>query len=274
VAVDKPVQNAQLWKIALVLMVILVPFTARTVVRNKDWNSQLSLFSHDIQYLDNSAKANFIYATTLKTSLIEKLGADGDRSGSETQANKIIALLEQAVKVYPGYFEAWNSLGEMYAMTKNDYDKALYYFQKSTEAKPRYAAAWFNLGYAYQQKEDFPNAILNYRKAVEIDTLDAKAASNLAFCLNKTGEMPEAIELNKRIIRLRPKMEMPYMNLAMYYYKQGDTLNAIKALEDLVRMKPESKRASSILNRYFTSIGDTTKAAYYRRIFNNAKGKQ
>jgi Flp pilus assembly protein TadD len=274
VAVDKPVQNAQLWKIALVLMVILVPFTARTVVRNKDWNSQLSLFSHDIQYLDNSAKANFIYATTLKTSLIEKLGADGDRSGSETQANKIIALLEQAVKVYPGYFEAWNSLGEMYAMTKNDYDKALYYFQKSTEAKPRYAAAWFNLGYAYQQKEDFPNAILNYRKAVEIDTLDAKAASNLAFCLNKTGEMPEAIELNKRIIRLRPKMEMPYMNLAMYYYKQGDTLNAIKALEDLVRMKPESKRASSILNRYFNSIGDTTKAAYYRRIFNNAKGKQ
>ncbi len=274
VAADKPLTRIQVSKAVLLLMVMLIPYTARTIVRNEDWNSQLSLFSHDIQYLGNSAKANFIYATTLKTSLIEKVSKDGDRSGTEPQVDKIIALLEQTVKVYPGYFEAWNSLGEMYAMMKNDFDKALEYFQKSAEARPKYAAAWFNLGYAYQQKEDFPQAISNYRKAVALDTMDAKAVSNLAFCLNKTGQMDEAIALNRRIIRLRPQMEMPYMNLTMYYYKQGDTLNAIRSLEELVRAKPEAKRASGILNHYYASKGDTVKANYYRQLFENAKGKQ
>jgi cytochrome c-type biogenesis protein CcmH/NrfG len=271
---DKPDTGKQIPKVILVLLVILIPFTARTIIRNKDWNSQLSLFSHDIQYLNNSAKANFIYATTLKTDLIEGISKDGNRDGTEPKVEKIIGLLEQTVKVYPGYFEAWNSLGEMYAMMKNDYDKALSYFQKSTEAKATYAAAWFNLGYAYQQKDDFPKAIENYRKAVELDTMDAKAVSNLAFCLNKTGEMEEAVSLNKRIIRLRPQMELPYMNIAMYYYKQGDTANAIKSLEDLVRVKPGAKRATGLLNRYFSNTGDTVKAAYYRQLFEKAQDKQ
>jgi Flp pilus assembly protein TadD len=260
-------------KVVLAFLVILIPFSARTIVRNKDWNSQLSLFSHDIKYLNNSAKANFIYATTLKTDLIEGISKDGNRDGTEPKVEKIIALLEQTVKVYPGYFEAWNSLGEIYAMMRNDYDKALTYFQKSKEAKPEYAAAWFNLGYAYQQMDNFPLAIENYRKAVELDTMDVKAASNLAFCLNKSGQLEAAVDLNKRIIQLRPQMELPYMNIAMYYYKQGDTLNAIRSLEDLVRVKPEAKRATGLLSRYYTSSGDTIKAAYYRQLFEKAQGK-
>lgn len=268
---EKPAGNSQITKAVLVLMVMLIPFTARTIVRNKDWKSQLSLFSHDIKYLDNSAKANYIYASTLKTELIEQIGREGNRNGTEPQVEKIIRLLEQTVKIYPGYFEAWNSLGEIHAMMKNDYEKALFYFQKSTEAKPKFAAAWFNLGYAYQQKNDFPKAIENYRKAVDLDTMDAKAVSNLAFCLNKTGQTDEAVTLNKRIIRLRPQMELPYMNIAMYYYKQGDTLNAIKSLEDLVKVKPESKRAIGILNRFYANKGDTIKAAYYRDLFNKSK---
>jgi tetratricopeptide (TPR) repeat protein len=272
---ENAVKNNQILKVVLVLMVLIVPFTARTIVRNKDWKSQLSLFSHDMQYLENSAKANYIYATTLKTELIETLGKTNDRAGAEPQVAKIISLLEQTVKVYPGYFEAWNSLGEMYAMMKNDYVKALVYFYKSTEAKPEYAAAWFNLGYAYQQKEDLTKAIENYRMAVKLDTMDPKAVSNLAFCLNKTGNVEEAVSLNKRIIKLRPKMEMPYMNIAMYFFKQGDTLNAVKSLEDLLKEKPNAKRASRLLNRYYLSKGDTVKANYYFELFDKASaGKE
>jgi len=274
VPLDKPMANKQVLKVILVSMVLIIPYTARTVLRNRDWNSQLSLFSHDIQYLGNSAKANYIYATTLKTDLIEKIGDNGNRSGTEGQVQQIIRLLEQAVKVYPGYFEAWNSLGEMYAMMKTDYDKALDYFKKSTEVRPKYAAAWFNLGYAYQQKEDFPKAIENYQKAFELDTTDVKAASNLAYCLNKNGQADKALALNKRIVSLSPKMEMPYMNIAMYYYRQGDTLNALKWMESLVRAKPGAKRACNMLTRYYSGKGDSIKASYYMEMANRNKEKE
>ncbi len=271
---DKALNNNQAMKIGVVVLVILIPFTARTVVRNHDWDSQLSLFSHDIEYLGNSAKANYIYATTLKTELIEKIKVNGNSAENEPQVQKIIGLLEQTVKVYPAYFEAWNSMGEMYAMMKNDYDKALECFRKSAEAKPKYAAAWFNLGYAYQQKDNLTEAIVNYRKAIEIDSTDLKAVSNLAFCLNKTGQLEDAVALNKHIIKLRPQMELPYMNIAMYYYKQGDTLNAIRTLEDLVREKPEAKRAAGLLGRYYASKGDKAKSDHYRELFEKAQDKR
>jgi len=271
---DKSPSTQQGSRVLLLLCVMLIPFTARTVVRNNDWNSQLSLFSHDIEYLNNSAKANYIYATTLKSDLIDKMKENGNSADFAPQIDKVIGLLQQTVKVYPGYFEAWNSLGEMYAMTKNDYDKALDYFKKSAEVRPNFAAAWFNIGYASQKKDDLVQAIASYRKAFEIDSMDVKTVSNLAFCLNKSGNMDEAVALNKRIIRIRPQMELPYMNLAMYYYKQGDTLNAIHSLEDLVVQKPEAKRATGLLSRYYASKGNKEKADHYRELFDKTKGQQ
>lgn len=262
-----PVNKRNAVKLLALALIVLIPFTGRTIVRNKDWNSQLSLFAHDIKYLNNSAKANYIYATTLKSNLIERLNA-GNQNGTENQVAAITQLLRQTVKVYPGYFEAWNSLGEIQAMMKNDYDSALFYFKKASEAKPSFAAAWFNQGYAYQLKNEFDPAIQSYLKAIKLDSTDVKAMSNLAYCFSHTGRTNEAIVLNKQMISMHPKMELPYMNMAMQYYKIGDTLNAVKTLEQLMIHKPDAKKAAGFLSRYYGSIGDSLRATQYWAIFN------
>ena len=272
VSTDKPDTGKQIWKVALALLVILIPFTAKTVDRNKDWNSQLSLFSNDIKYLGNSAKANFIYATTLKTELIEKLNSNGNGDNIQSQADKIIGLLEQTVKVYPGYFEAWSSLGEMYTMMKNDNEKALEYFSRTVKEKPTYAAGWYNLGYIYFQKENFAVALENFRKAATIDTTDLKTLSNLAMCYNKTGQIDSAIITNERIIKSHPKIIVPFVSNASFYLARQDSVNAMIWLEKAAVVKPDNTKVTAVLTRYFEGKGDKAKADHYRELYNKAQG--
>ena len=274
VPADKPDTGKQVWKVPLALLVILIPFTAKTVDRNKDWNSQISLFSHDIQYLNNSAKANFIYATTLKTQLIENLKEGGNRNDAEPQVAKIISLLEQTVKVYPGYFEAWNSLGEMYTMMKNDNEKALEYFSRTVKEKPTFAAGWYNLGYIHFQKEDFPQALNNFRMAATLDTSDLKTLSNLAMCYNKTGQLDSAVSTNEKIIRSKPKVIIPYINNASFYLSRQDSVNAVIWLEKAAVVKPDNIKVVAVLARYFAGKGNKEKAEYYRDLYEKARGKK
>jgi tetratricopeptide (TPR) repeat protein len=271
---NKPLQSKQISKILLAAMVILIPFTARTVVRNKDWNSQLSLFAHDIKYLNNSAKANYIYATTLKSNLIENLKAGGNRNDAEPEVDKIISLLEQTVKVYPGYFEAWNSLGEMYTMMKNDNEKALVYFNRTVKEKPSFAAGWYNLGYIYFQKEDFPQALANFRKAASLDTTDLKTLANLAMCYSKTGQIDSAVSTNEKIIAVRPKVVIPYINNASFYLARQDSANAVIWLEKAAILKPDNIKVVGVLARYFAARGDKEKAGYYRDLYIKAQGNK
>jgi protein O-mannosyl-transferase len=271
VPADKPDTGKQLWKVALALLVILIPFTAKTIDRNKDWNSQLSLFSNDIKYLGNSAKANFIYATTLKTELIEQLNSNGNRDNIQSQVDKIIGLLEQTVKVYPGYFEAWSSLGEMYTMMKNDNEKAMQYFSRAVKEKPTYAAGWYNLGYIYFQKEDFGNALDNFRRAAAIDTTDLKTLSNLATCYNKTGQIDSAVITNERIIKNKPNVLMPYVSNASFYLARQDSANAVIWLEKAAVVKPDNTKVTAMLARYFAGKGNKEKADHYLSLYNNAQ---
>ncbi len=274
VPTQKPGSDKDTWKVVVALLVILIPFTARTIDRNKDWNSQLSLFSNDIRYLGNSAKANFIYATTLKTELIENLKEGGGQSGTEPQVEKIIGLLEQTVKIYPGYFEAWNSLGEMYTMMKNDNEKALEYFSRTVKEKPTYAAGWYNLGYIHFQKEDFPQALDNFRKAATLDSTDLKTMSNLAMCYNKTGQVDSAVLTNEKIIRSKPNVVIPYLNNASFYLARQDSVNAVIWLEKAAVVKPDNIKVSAVLARYFAGKGNKEKADHYRELYNKAQGKQ
>jgi tetratricopeptide (TPR) repeat protein len=151
----------------------------QTITRNKDWKSEISLFTHDLKYLDKSAKAHYILANALKSEMIEEIKQTGDQTGYEGRVERINTLLKQTTEIYPGYFEAWNTLGEMSSMMQQDYDQAFYYFGKAAEVKPTYAPAWFNMGYAHQQLGRYREAIPCYWKAFNLDTTDVRTLSNL-----------------------------------------------------------------------------------------------
>jgi len=51
---------------------------------------------------------------------------------------------------------------------KEDYDKAASYFKKAVRIDPRYANAYFLIGYCNAQLERYPDALEAYKKAIQI----------------------------------------------------------------------------------------------------------
>ena len=269
-ALKQPVDNLLTKKGALtvlgIVVILLVPATAKTIVRNKDWKSEISLFSHDIKYLGKSAKAHYIYANALKSNMIQEIRNTGVKTGYDRQINEINGLLTQTVAIYPGYFEAWNTMGEISSMMQQDYTQSLNYFKKASNVRPKYAPAWFNMGYAHQQLYQFAEAIPCYLKAFELDTTDVKALSNLGTCYSKVDKVDSAIYVNKRILQIRPKMKLPYLNIIAYYMQHHDTASAVPWLEQIDQIHPGDRRIASVLYRYYLGKRNKEKTEYYKQV--------
>lgn len=263
---DREYSLAQLKYVLLASLVLLVPASLKTIARNPDWKSETSLFAHDLPYLGRSAKAHYIYANALKSKLIDEIKNTGVKTGYESEVAEIKSLLNQTVQIYPGYFEAWNSLGEISSMMEHDYTKALENFGKATETRPRFAPAWFNRGYACQQMGQYTEAIPFYLKAFELDSTDVKALSNLGACYSKTNQLDSAVWANKKMLEIRPQMKMPYVNIVTYYLQHKDTASAVPWLEQLDKIQPGDRRVAWVLYRYYHSQGDRAKTEQYKKV--------
>lgn len=186
----KNILPSSVTKVIVLLIVVLIPYTARTIVRNKDWKDQATLLRHDIDYLENSAKANFIYAGTMKGELmkdIQKFGAKDPRH--RVAVDDILYRLGLAISTYPDYYQAYDMRGTIYITFFKEYEKAIADFNKSLELKPKYIPAFYGLGFCYQQKKEYKKAIFNFEKTIEFDPDHLQAHKSLAKVYKEMGDV-------------------------------------------------------------------------------------
>ncbi len=82
-------------------------------------------------------------------------------------------------------------IGHLWA---DDFDGALYYFSRATQAEPGNARAWYHLGFAEGKNGHGKAKIASYRKAVELDPKFAPAHYYLGFSLLLSGDRDGAVE--------------------------------------------------------------------------------
>lgn len=256
--------------VLLLTLIITIPAAARTIDRNKDWKTEMSLYEADMPYLQKSAKANFIYATNLRSLVIERLKSGVGREYIMADAQTCIKHFKRAVAVYPAYPDAWNNLGETYLLVLNEPDSSIIYFKKAIETNPKLRAAYYNLGYTYQVTDQYEKAIVNYEKALELEPYEIRAMSNLAQMYEKTGNIDKAITLNEDIMKLEPDLDVPYVNLGTFALHAGEIKEAIEYFEQAVEINPDNFDLSMRLRNYFVQTGDSTKAEYYLELARRA----
>lgn len=256
--------------IVVVALFISIPATARTIDRNSDWKTSLSLYEADMPYLEKSAKANFIYATNLRTSIVDKLKSGMPRSRIVKDAQICIKHFKRAVDVYPQYPDAWNNLGETYLLLLNEADSSIKYFQKAIETNPNLHAAYYNLGYTYQITEQYEKAIIHYERALELEPWEVRTMSNLAQMYQKVGNNEKSVALNEDIIKIEPLMDVPYINLGAAAMKEGDAQKAIEYFEQAIKINPSNYDLSMRLRNYYLKTGDSARADYYLDIARRA----
>lgn len=248
--------------LSFALLLVLIPYSAKTITRNRDWKDYLTLFLHDAGYLANSAKANHTYASQL---LKEAYNNDVKNPSPDVQHEYLelaVQHLKKTVEIDSSYKFAWNNLGFITVQYLGKQEEGIRYLLKAVGIDPDYGEAHFNLGYAYKQQKDFGQSIHHYREARRIKPGNLLYLTEEADAWFRSGNRDTALLLYDMASRMDLASDGPLISMGNIYWLAGDTLNAIASWEKAFERNPSNRDICRNLAGYFSSVGDS-KAAWY-----------
>jgi len=270
----KKLSGVKTFAILGVTVLILIPYSAKTFIRNQQWRTEYSLYKSDMPYLYDSFKANDLYANEIMKSVNRELAKPVNvLKFVDPQVKEAISHWERAIEILPEAGSPYRNLGIVYSRVYKNYDTAIYYFSKALEYERADPMTYFNLGMTYESKGEYARAVDYLQKSLAIDSAAINTRSRLANIYYGMGEFKEAINLNQEIMRMAPKESLPYINMGNYYIFQKDTITGIKYYEKAVELGAPPD-ASVFLSKYYKMKGDLSKANYYWKVADDLKNKK
>jgi|AntRauTorcE11898_2_1112593.scaffolds.fasta_scaffold00554_4 tetratricopeptide (TPR) repeat protein len=251
--------------ISLVL-VLLIPYSVKTIDRNPDWKTQLILTESDIGDLENSAKANYLYGLSLKNHLVGK--QSWKTPEGKAKADLMIKHFRRAVEIYPDYYDAWNQLGEIYMVVKRDYYMARKLYKKAISIQPELRKAYYNLGYVNYINKNYDEAREYFQKFLEFEPEHIQVHSFMSKMAFRENDLKNALEWNEKILAFEPQSAEAYFNMGNFLLQSGDTIQAVEYFEESAGINPNNTQLNKNLYRQFKREGNEGKANYYLNLNN------
>ncbi|MEI6821609.1 MAG: tetratricopeptide repeat protein [Bacteroidota bacterium] len=185
----------------LALLLILVIFSVKTIVRAGEWKNELTLFNNDIKRSPNSAQMYF-YLGFANYDITEK--------DKEIKMNKNLndSILHLAIS----HFEK----GLNILIDKKPVNIDINYFD-AIKKDPNIPVSYYNIGLCYYNLGEFQKAIAFYRKAISMDANYPNAHLNLGRILGETQRFEESIIEFKKCIQFDPENITAYHNIGLSY---------------------------------------------------------
>ena len=211
------------------------------------------------------------------------------------------SLVAETVKNKRSSAERLYSLG-LAQLSRDDYTRALPYFEKAAEADVNYAEAWYQAGYCYgvlgrhadalrasrqaaKLRSEWPATFINigassyalaqykdsvdaYRQAIRLDDGNADTQYSLGLTFGKMGRTDEEILSYRRAVAIKPDHANAIERLGLALFKQKRYAEAAAAFEQLKPYKPDAKTYNYLGESYLES-GKTDESI---EAFNSALG--
>ena len=286
---------------------LVLPSISECTHRNAAWKDRETLFWYDMKYLEESAKANVIYANLLSRKVYDNPAKMGTEK-SMRDIKDAEKMYRQALDIDSTYANAWYNLAYLRQIVYQDYDnsetmfkKALgydstlnnsYYFLgmaevikgKHTEAienlekylhgisydEKFYDLTYFFIGKSYFELGDNTKASEYYKLCIDSlrDENFQHVVSELSKFVETTKDYALGIRLGKQEVKHFPDKDLPYVDLGNYYMMDGDTINAIENWEIAYDKFKGNKNIAATLYNYFKDKGNTEKSEYYLKEYN------
>ena len=209
---------------AATLAAIVVLYAARTVVRNRDWKDDATLFASAVEACPNSVKAQ---------------GLLGDALAGRGALDRAVASYREALRlaspIPSEVANIHNNLGNVYQL-QGRLDEAIDAYERAAALQPDYAEAMHSLGVAWLKRGDPAKAAAWFERAVALRPDDAEAHYNLGLSCQSAGRPEAAIRHYERAVALRPSYAEAYYNLGNVYRDRGMTSAAVKAYRKFVEV--------------------------------------
>ena len=174
-----------------------------------------------------------------------KLYQDGTEDLSK-KPEKGILKLEEAVKVFPEYFDALYALGKAYNSMKA-YDKAYPYLMRAIDVNGRSFGAYYSLGYAFLQLKQYPAASEAARACSVLAPESPDAFLLYGTTLRLLGKISDAEKiLVKANTAAKSTNAEIHWQLALVYNRQNRNQEAVSELETYLKLNPNNPERSKI----------------------------
>lgn len=180
---------------------------------------------------------------------------------------RAVTFFEKAAEIDPNYAEAWYQTGFCYGMLGR-HNEALKASKQAAKLRPNWTETFINIGASSFALGQFKDAAEAYRTAVKLDESNADAQYALGLSLGKLNRTDEEILAYKRAVALKPDHANAIEKLGLAYFKQKRYTDALQAFEQLKTYKPDGKTYNYLGECYF----ETGKFQESLEAFNNAVG--
>jgi len=184
--------------VGLLLMLLVLAYSAGTANRNLVWRDSLSLWSDTARKSPDSAAAQEYLCFAQYTA---------------GQPRDALQSCRRALELDEGRIDARTNLATTLSVL-GDLDGAIREFQEVLRRRPGSAQAHTNLGLVHMAKGRADLAIDSYRNALSANPDDAEAHNDLGVALAMTGRREEAIAELSAAVRLAPDNREYISNLS------------------------------------------------------------
>jgi tetratricopeptide (TPR) repeat protein len=200
-----------------------------------------------------------------KRSAAERLYSQGVAQLSRDDYARALTFFEKAVESDANYAEAWYQAGYCYGTIGRHVD-ALKASKQAAKLRPDWAETYVNIGASSFALGQFKDAAEAYKQAARLDDDNPETQYALGLTFNKLNRTDEEILAYKRAIAVKPDHSNAIEKLGLAYFKQKRYSDSVTAFDQLKTYKPDAKTYNYLGESYF-EMGKTEDSL---DAFNNA----
>lgn len=187
-----------------------------------------------------------------KRSSAERLYSQGLAQLSRDDYTRALPYFEKAADTDPNYAEAWYQAGYCYGVLGRHAD-ALRASRQASKLRPEWAATFVNIGASSYALGSYKEAIDAYKQAIKLDDDNAEIQYSIGLTYNKMNKPDEEIVAYQRAVALKSDHVGAIEHLGNALFKQKRFKDAAVAFEQLKAYKPDEKTYNNLGESYFES---------------------
>ncbi|MDM7923056.1 MAG: tetratricopeptide repeat protein [Pyrinomonadaceae bacterium] len=184
-----------------------------------------------------------------KRAAAERFYSQGVAQLSRDDYERALPYFERAVEMDPTYAEAWYQAGYCYGVLGKHND-ALRASRQAAKLRPDWAETHINIGASSYATNDFKGAVEAYKQAAKIDESNPDVQYALGLSLNRLNRTDEEILAYRRAIAIKPDHANALERLGDAYFRQKRWQDAVQVFDQLKAYKPDAKTYNSLGEAY------------------------
>ncbi|MCC7467366.1 MAG: tetratricopeptide repeat protein [Saprospiraceae bacterium] len=222
--------------------IVAVLFSAKTILRNPAWESNEKLFMTDADVSINSAKLQNACGGVL----FDKATKEKDSEKQKALCRQALPHLDQALKIYPNYKDAYISRGGAHFVLREfpdaiaDYRRAIQLAPDEAKLKTYLALSLRDGGRYYgEEKRDLANAVKCFEESWQINPKDPETARLMGVANGVQGNHAKAIEWFTKAVGVAPNDAGYIWDLGLAYAASGNQAKWDELRQKALSIDPE-----------------------------------